>query len=146
VKALLANKFLWGPITVAFITQVLKVLVSVVKYKKLDIKRLVDMGGLPSSHAASVSALSIMVGLSEGFDSIMFGVVAFFSIIVMYDAAGVRRAAGEQAKILNIILDELLRGHPVSDIRLKELLGHTPLEVLTGALLGGILGWLIWHL
>lgn len=146
MKALLVNKFLWGPITVAFITQILKFLIFFVRNGRLDIKKLIDMGGLPSSHSASVSALSIMVGLSEGFDSVLFGIVAFFSIIVMYDAAGVRRAAGEQARILNLILDELLHGHPISEVKLKELLGHTPFEVLTGALFGGVLGWLIWHL
>lgn len=146
MKAILTNKFLWGPIIVVIIAQFLKFFVSFIKHKRFDTRKLVDMGGLPSSHSASVSALSIMVGLSEGFDSILFGVVAFFSIIIMYDAAGVRRAAGEQAKILNIILDELFQGHPVSRVRLRELLGHTPFEVLTGAIIGGILGWLIWHL
>jgi acid phosphatase family membrane protein YuiD len=104
------------------------------------------MGGLPSAHSASVSALTVLVGLSEGFSSPLFGITAFFSIIVMYDAAGIRRAAGEQAKVINAILEELLSGHPISQNKLGELLGHTPFEVLTGAIMGGFMGWLIWKL
>ncbi len=146
MRELLTNKYLWGPLLIAVLTQFIKFLVFLIKNREINVKKLIDMGGFPSSHSASVSALSIMVGLSEGFNSVLFGVVAFFSLIVMYDAAGVRKAAGEQAKILNIILDEMFHGHPISEVRLKELLGHTPLEVLSGAILGGLLGWLLWKI
>jgi len=98
---------------------------------------------MPSSHAASVAALSTMVGLSQGFRSVVFGVTLFFSLIVMYDAAGLRRAAGRQAVVLNRLIEEHF-AHPEADAqRLMELLGHTPLEVLIGALLG-VASALIW--
>jgi acid phosphatase family membrane protein YuiD len=91
---------------------------------------------MPSSHAASVAALSTCVGLSEGFDSVLFNVVVFFSLIVMYDAAGLRRAAGRQATLLNRILHEHIQLPGPPQDRLRELLGHTPLEVLVGAVIG----------
>jgi uncharacterized protein len=90
---------------------------------------------MPSSHAASVAALSTTVGLNEGFRSTMFGVTLFFSLIVMYDAAGLRRAAGQHATVLNRLIDEHFRDEQETH-RLMELLGHTPLEVLIGALIG----------
>jgi len=98
---------------------------------------------MPSSHAASVSALTTMVGLSEGFRSTLFGVTLFFSLIVMYDAAGLRRAAGRQAVVLNRLIDEHFKNPETSTQRLMELLGHTPLEVLVGALLG-VASALLW--
>lgn len=90
---------------------------------------------MPSSHAASVAALSTAVGLNEGFRSTLFGVTLFFSLIVMYDAAGLRRAAGHHAAVLNRLIEEHFRDQSETQ-RLMELLGHTPLEVLVGALLG----------
>jgi acid phosphatase family membrane protein YuiD len=146
MKEILTNKFLWGPLFVSFTAQLLKFLINLVRQRKIDIRKFVEMGGLPSAHSASVSALTVLVGLSEGFSSPLFGVTAFFSLIVMYDAAGIRRAAGEQAKVINAILEELLSGHPISQNKLRELLGHTPFEVLTGAIMGGFMGWLIWKL
>jgi hypothetical protein len=99
---------------------------------------------MPSSHAASVAALTTSIGISEGFRSGLFGATLFFSLIVMYDAAGLRRAAGRQAAILNRLIDEHFR-HPEEDAqKLIELLGHTPLEVLVGALLG-VGAALMWH-
>mgnify|MGYP000538088760 CR=1 FL=1 len=146
MKEILTNKFLWGPLLTSFTAQFIKFLVTLIKYRKIDVGKFVEMGGLPSAHSASVSALTVLVGLSEGFSSPLFGAVAFFSIIVMYDAAGIRRAAGEQAKVINAIIQELFSGHPISENKLKELLGHTPFEVLTGALMGGFMGWLIWKI
>ena len=99
---------------------------------------------MPSSHAASVAALSTSVGIQQGFESLLFGVTLYFSLVVMYDAAGLRRAAGRQAMILNRLIDEHFR-HPERDTqKLMELLGHTPLEVFVGAVLG-VLAALIWH-
>lgn len=91
---------------------------------------------MPSSHAASVSTLSTMVGLQEGFRSSLFGVTLFFSLIVMYDAAGLRRAAGRHAAVLNRLIDEHFKNPEQGAHKLMELLGHTPLEVLVGAILG----------
>jgi hypothetical protein len=99
---------------------------------------------MPSSHAASVAALSTSVGIQQGFLSPLFGVTLYFSLVVMYDAAGLRRAAGRQAVILNRLIDEHFR-HPERDTqKLMELLGHTPLEVLIGAIIG-VLASLVWH-
>ena len=99
---------------------------------------------MPSSHAASVAALSTMVGLEGGFRSLLFGVTLYFSLVVMYDAAGLRRAAGRQAAILNRLIDEHFRFPERETQKLFELLGHTPLEVFIGAILG-IGTALVWH-
>jgi uncharacterized protein len=101
-----------------------------------NFRRFVETGGMPSSHAASVSALSTLVALENGVDSPLFGVTLYFSLIVMYDAAGLRRAAGRQAAILNRLMDEHIKHPDAATQRLMELLGHTPLEVAVGALLG----------
>lgn len=100
-----------------------------------NFRRFVETGGMPSSHAASVAALTTTVGLSEGLLSSLFGVTLFFSLIVMYDAAGLRRAAGQQARLLNKIVAEQ-GDRAQSERKLFELLGHTPLEVLVGGILG----------
>lgn len=112
--------------------------------KRWNLRRFVETGGMPSSHAASVAALSTSVGLESGFRSLLFGVTLYFSLIVMYDAAGLRRAAGRQAAILNRLIDEHFRSPGRETQKLMELLGHTPLEVLVGALLG-VGSALIWH-
>ena len=98
---------------------------------------------MPSSHAASVSALTTAVGMQEGFRTALFGVTLFFSLIVMYDAAGLRRAAGRQAAILNRLIDEHFKHPEAGAQRLMELLGHTPLEVLVGCILG-VLSAIAW--
>jgi acid phosphatase family membrane protein YuiD len=122
-----------------FLVQLSKVLTFLVREKKINVRRLVETGGMPSSHAASVMALSTCVGLREGFGSV------FFSLIVMYDAAGLRRAAGRQATLINRILYEhlQLQGPPAE--RLRELLGHTPIEVLVGALIGVLFSFAIYR-
>jgi uncharacterized protein len=112
--------------------------------RRWNLRRFVETGGMPSSHAASVAALSTAVGLENGFRSLLFGVTLYFSLIVMYDAAGLRRAAGRQAAILNRLIDEHFRSPGRETQKLMELLGHTPLEVLVGALLG-VGSALIWH-
>ncbi len=102
---------------------------------------------MPSSHAAAVSALSTAVGMKEGFTSTLFGVTLYFSLVIMYDAAGLRRAAGRQAALLNRLIDEHF-SHPEADTqRLMELLGHTPFEVAIGALVGiaAAFAW-VWYL
>jgi acid phosphatase family membrane protein YuiD len=118
------------------LVQISKVLTFLLREKKINVRRFVETGGMPSSHAASVSALSTCVGLREGVGSVLFAVVLFFSLIVMYDAAGLRRAAGRQATLLNRILHEHLQLPGPPHERLRELLGHTPIEVLVGAGIG----------
>jgi acid phosphatase family membrane protein YuiD len=114
-----------------------------VSRRRWNFRRFVETGGMPSAHSAAVCALTTMVGFDEGFRSTMFGVSLYFSLIVMYDAAGLRRAAGKQAAILNRLIDEHFEHAGAETGRLMELLGHTPLEVLVGALLGlfSAIGW-----
>jgi len=96
---------------------------------------------MPSSHAAFVSALATAVGLDQGFDSALFATCVVFASVVMYDAAGVRRAASIQARLINQIVDELFQGQPIREERLRELFGHTPIEVVVGALMGVFIAW-----
>ncbi len=127
---------LFHALACGFLVQISKVLTFLVREKRINVRRFVETGGMPSSHAASVCALSTCVGLREGVGSVLFGVVLFFSLIVMYDAAGLRRAAGRQATLLNRILHEHIQLPGPPHERLRELLGHTPIEVLVGAIIG----------
>ena len=120
-----------------FTAQVLKVILVFIKNKKLDFRRLIGSGGMPSSHASFVVSLAAAVGLKEGFSSTMFAICVVVALVVMYDAAGVRRAAGQQAKILNMLVEEWGKNNfENTEKKLKELLGHTTTEVFAGALLG----------
>lgn len=126
-----------------FIAQLLKVIHTIVKNKRIDFRRFVGSGGMPSSHSSFVTSLATAVGLENGFYGSEFAMAAVFAMVVMYDAAGVRRAAGQQAKILNQIVEEWERADfAKTDKRLKELLGHTPKEVFAGALLGILIAFL----
>ncbi|MBI3008840.1 MAG: divergent PAP2 family protein [Candidatus Omnitrophica bacterium] len=118
------------------IAQSIKVAVGVVREKRFDFKWFIGTGGMPSSHSAGVTALATSVGLIHGFYSAIFAITAIFTLIIMFDAQGVRRATGEQAEILNKIMDDIYHGKQVREDRLKELIGHTPVEVLIGGLLG----------
>lgn len=131
----------WNPplvlAVVAMISvQIIKFLSTLITKRRVDFERLTGTGGMPSSHAASVSALATGVGLEAGFDSALFAVAAFFSIVVMYDAAGIRRAAGRQARVLNRMIDDLKAHQVVEGEILRELLGHTPIEVFVGTAYG----------
>jgi len=122
--------------------QAFKFATALATRRRVDFTRLLGTGGMPSSHSASVTALSAAVGIEQGWGSTMFGAVAFLSLIVMYDATGIRRAAGRQAQILNRVLEDLKDLHKLQGERLKELLGHTPLEVLVGAAYGAFIAFL----
>jgi acid phosphatase family membrane protein YuiD len=130
------NVILTTAFTAWMIAQILKTLTSYWKHGTLNFERLVGSGGMPSSHTALVVSLAWAVGLQEGFGSAIFAVSVILAGIVMYDAAGVRRAAGKQAKAINKLVRELRVEHTVRDITLKELLGHSPIEVFAGAILG----------
>ena len=120
-----------------FTAQVLKVILTLIEKKKLDFRRLVGSGGMPSSHAAFVTSLAAAVGVEKGFAGVEFAICTVFALVVMYDAAGVRRAAGQQAKILNKLVEQWEKSDfSDTDKHLKELLGHTPKEVFAGAVLG----------
>jgi acid phosphatase family membrane protein YuiD len=118
--------------------QLTKFLVALGRDGRVNFKRLVELGGMPSAHSASVAALSTGVAIEQGVGSPLFGVTAFYSLMTMYDAAGIRRSAGKQAEVLNRIVDDLQVSGRVRDDRLLELLGHTPYEVIVGAILGVI--------
>ena len=129
-----------------FIAQFLKVILTLIKDKKIDFRRFVGSGGFPSSHAALVTSLATSVGLINGFAGTDFAITVILALVVMYDAAGVRRAAGQQARILNKLVEEWSDSdNALKDKRLKELLGHTPKEVFAGAILGIIIA-LVMHL
>lgn len=122
--------------------QVLKTGIFAIKNGFLDLRMLVTTGGMPSSHSSSVVGMATTVGLLEGFSTITFSLACTVAIIVMYDSAGVRRAAGKQAAILNRMIAELMsEEHKVKAGRLKELLGHSPKEVLAGAVLGALISF-----
>lgn len=131
-----ANKVFISSLTAWFIAQLLKICLSLYKDKKLDLTRFVGSGGMPSSHTSFVTALATSVGKINGWDSSSFAIALCFALVVMYDAAGVRRAAGNQAKVLNIIIEDISQHKPLGEEKLKELIGHTPKEVLAGAVLG----------
>jgi hypothetical protein len=116
--------------------QSIKLVWNLIRTHRLDFSYLISTGGMPSAHSCAVSALAASVGLNEGFYSTIFAVTLVFALIVMFDAQSVRRAAGQQARILNQIVDELFKEHHLSKTKLAELLGHTRLEVLAGMLLG----------
>lgn len=143
IKQLLGNRVLITCVTAWFIAQLLKIILTFYKSKKIDITRFVGSGGMPSSHTSFVMALATSVGKLYGWGSPFFAMSVCFASVVMYDAAGVRRAAGYQAKVLNMIIDDLAHHKPLHNERLKELLGHTPKEVLAGAVLGIVIAQLM---
>src|SRR5438094_7030672 len=128
---------LWIAVTCGFLVQLFKFVLSSLWEQRLNFRRMVETGGMPSSHSAGVAALSTAVGIREGFGSVLFAVTVYFSLIVMYDAAGLRRAAGRQATLLNRLIDSHYQHDKhLVEMRLLELLGHTPLEVLVGGVVG----------
>ncbi|WP_026104370.1 divergent PAP2 family protein [Anabaena sp. PCC 7108] len=137
------NRVLLVALVACFVAQALKLIVELVKNRKLNVRVLVTTGGMPSAHSALVTALAAGVGHTIGWASPEFALATVFAIIVMYDAAGVRQAAGKQARILNQMIDELFEEKPdFSQDRLKELLGHTPVQVIAGSALGITIYWL----
>lgn len=140
IQKILGNKYLYIPLIVWFLIQLFKVIYDLIKTKKLNFKRIMGAGGMPSSHSAVVTCLATMVGKNEGVDTSIFAMSVIFAMVVMYDAAGVRRAAGKQARLLNKIVETPgLSGVQVQE-KLVEVLGHTPLQVFVGAAIGIIVG------
>lgn len=130
---LITNPFLLTGVTSWLIAQVLKTILHWIIYKKLDFERIYGDGGMPSGHSATVSSLATICALTFGFGSVEFAITAILAIIVCHDAMGVRREAGKQAEVINELLRFLETG---SDADLKELVGHTPLQVAAGILIG----------
>jgi acid phosphatase family membrane protein YuiD len=129
-------RFLLAPLVAWAFAQVAKVILASMKARRLNLRVLADPGGMPSSHSAIVMGLATAVGKYDGWTHAPFAIALIFSFVVMYDAAGVRRAAGKQAAVLNRLVQDLMNMRGVQETELRELLGHTPVEVLVGAVLG----------
>jgi len=142
-NTLLDNRVLIASFLAWAVAQLSKTIYELVRERKLVISRLVSSGGMPSSHSALVTGLATATGRVTGINSATFAVTVVLASIVMYDAAGVRRAVSIQARILNQMIDEAFQGHPMAEKRLRELIGHTPVQVLVGGLLGIGIGLLI---
>jgi acid phosphatase family membrane protein YuiD len=136
-------KFLLAPIVAWAIAQAAKVTYSSVRQRRLNLRVLAETGGMPSSHSAIVMGLTAAAGKYAGWTSAAFAIALIFSFVVMYDAAGLRRAAGRQAEVLNRLVEDLVHMRGVQEQKLRELLGHTPVEVLVGAVLGIAVGLLL---
>lgn len=132
---------LLAAVTAWAIAQILKVIITSIMEKRIDIGCLLASGGMPSSHSAFVTALSVVIGMKYGFESDSFAIVCAFALVVMYDACGVRRAVGEQAKVINNIFSALNEGSQEGGEKaVKEILGHSPFQVAMGFLLGIFIG------
>jgi acid phosphatase family membrane protein YuiD len=141
LETFLNNRVLQATFVPWVTAQILKVIIELVWYRKLNLRLLTSAGGMPSSHSALVCGLATAIAIQDGAASTTFALAFVLAMVVMYDAAGIRRAASMQARILNQIIDELFQGHPISEVRLRELLGHTPIQVAAGAALGIVMAW-----
>lgn len=143
ITSIITNKCIYIPFLLWLFIQLFKFITDLIINKKINLKRLMGAGGMPSSHSAVVSSLAILIGKEYGFDSGIFALSLIMAFVVMYDAAGVRRAAGKQASILNKILET--PGLTTGEVQEKliEALGHTPIQVFVGAIIGFIAGALL---
>ena len=121
------------------VAQLIKVILGVIRERRFNFKWFIGTGGMPSSHAAGATALATTCGLQTGFESVVFALAAVFALVTMFDAQGVRRSAGQQAAILNQVLDDIYWKGKIEADRLFELIGHSPLQVITGGFLGVVL-------
>ena len=137
LEALIAAVVAW------FLAQAIKTIIACIKTKKLRLATMATSGDMPSSHTALVVALSTRVGMLEGFTSVAFAICAVFSIVVMYDATNVRQSVGLQAIRINQLLDEFDETHRINQDRLRIILGHTPVEVAAGTILGILCGLVV---
>lgn len=136
------NEHLWIPLITWVIVQTCKVITDLIKNKKLNVRRMWGAGGMPSSHSALMTSLATTIAFTEGLESPLFAVAVIMAGVVMYDAAGVRRAAGKQAKVLNQIIESEGENINIQE-KLIELLGHTPIEVFAGAFVGILIASLL---
>ena len=143
VMEIAANRVLWAGFGAWLIAQIIKPPLHYLTSREWSWGLLLSAGGMPSSHSALVIGTTIAIGLQEGFDSAVFAIAWVVSMVVVYDATGVRRQAGDHARILNLMIDELFTGHPLAEKELKERLGHTPREVVCGILLGLVTALLV---
>ncbi|WP_322807111.1 divergent PAP2 family protein [Thermanaerothrix sp.] len=147
-EQLLANRPLLAGLLALWLAQFLKVPIDYWVNRRWNWNMWFSMGGMPSSHAALMVATTLAVGLYYGFDHPVFALGMAITMVVLYDAAGVRRQAGVHAQKLNVLLQELFSGQPISQERLKEMLGHTPRQVAVGSVLGALIAlgmWWLWR-
>ena len=140
IKQLFRNQFIWVSVLAWFIAQAGKIFTNYFQVRKLDFGKIIGSGGMPSSHSALVMSLAVRIGKVFGFDSVHFAISMILSFIVMYDAAGVRRATGRQAKAINMLFKHT---NITFEEQLKELVGHTPVQVFAGAILGGVVACIV---
>ena len=146
MRDLLANRVLMTAIAAWFIGQLLKLPGYYLIHRKWKWAVVFSPGGLPSSHSSLMTATTLSIGLFHGFTNPLFGLAVAVSMIVIYDATGVRRQAGLHAHLINEIVQEIFSGRPVSEKQLREVLGHTPIEAIVGILLGILIAIMIWLL
>ncbi|MCB0117994.1 MAG: divergent PAP2 family protein [Anaerolineales bacterium] len=147
LAGLLVNKVLIAVLAAWLLAQALKIPSEYLRSRRWMWAMFFAAGGMPSSHTALMVSGTLAVGLYEGFDNPIFGIAVAITMIIAHDAAGVRRQAGKHAERINVLFEELLQGHVLSEEELKEVIGHTPLEVVGGIILGllvAIVQWLIW--
>jgi uncharacterized protein len=145
--ALFQNKALIAGLSAWALAQIIKIPLDYFRTRRWNWSLLLTTGGMPSSHSSLMTATTLAIGLYYGFDGPAFALGVVITMIVTYDAAGVRQQAGIHAQRINLLFDELLRGHPINEKDLREVIGHTPLEVIGGILLGLVVAtsqWLIW--
>ena len=145
MNSVFSNKVLVVTLTVWAMAQGIKVLLGIIREKRFNFKWFIGTGGMPSSHAAGATALATTSGLGAGFDSVVFALAVVFALVTMFDAQGVRRSAGQQAAILNQITEDMYWKGRIEAGRLMELIGHTPLEVIIGSILGFVLSYLLYQ-
>lgn len=144
ILEILGNRVIQAAALAWAVAQALKVMLTLAISRRFDKSRVLGSGGMPSSHSAMVCAMLMTIGFREGFSSSIFALAFCFSGVVMYDAAGVRRSTGRNAAVINQLMDMLSGdGYTFDEKRLKELVGHTPIQVLAGALLGTLIGTLM---
>ena len=139
IDYVLSYKVLIIPSGAWLIAQSIKVLIASIQDRRPRLSLITSMGGMPSAHSATVCSLATTIGILEGINSTVFAISAFFAMLVMYDAAGVRQTVSNHSDIINRMLDELFKGHPEFELRFRELIGHTRIEIVAGALLGILL-------
>jgi len=136
------NKVFMTTLSAWFIAQTIKVILGIVRERKFDFRWFIGTGGMPSSHVTGASCLATSIGLKYGFSSAYFALAASFALVVMFDAQGVRRATGRQARILNKITEDIYWQGRIDEEKLRELVGHTPVEVIAGFFLGVVIAML----
>lgn len=145
ILTVLQNEILVIAVITWFVAQVAKPFLGYLITREFDWKMFFSTGGMPSSHSTLVTSIAIGVGLIVGWSTPEFAIAAILAAVVIYDAAGVRRQAGIHAQAINVLVQEVMQGHPISDKELREVLGHTPIEVFGGILWGSVATYTLWY-